>query len=45
MTLNQKERSIVFWYRNKSGTHRAIFSDLTINDVEADDLPVNPVDK
>lgn len=33
------ERCIVFWYRNKESTLRAIYNDLSVKDVQEKDLP------
>jgi hypothetical protein len=39
VTLNQKERVIVFWYKNEEGKFRAIYSDLTAGEIKESDLP------
>ena len=31
--------TIVFWYKTKKGTHRAIFTDLTVKDIAAENVP------
>ena len=33
------KRCIVFWYRNKDATLRAIYNDLSVVDVQEKDLP------
>jgi len=37
-TIDQKD-SIVFWYKRPDGTYRAIYGDLSVKDVKAEDLP------
>jgi outer membrane lipoprotein-sorting protein len=37
-TLDQKSE-IVFWYKRKDGVHRAIYGDLSVQDIAADKLP------
>jgi outer membrane lipoprotein-sorting protein len=39
MMLNQPERKIVFWYKTKEGSIRAIYTDLTVAEVAESDLP------
>lgn len=35
----EDEKTIVFWYRNKEGQFRAIYSDFTVTDISKSDLP------
>ncbi len=39
VSLDQGERVIVFWYRNEEGAFRAIYSDLTVEDIDRAELP------
>ena len=33
------DRSIVFWHRTEDGTLRAVYSDLTVSEIQASELP------
>jgi outer membrane lipoprotein-sorting protein len=37
-TVDQKD-SIVFWYKRPDGTYRAIYADLSVKDITAENLP------
>jgi hypothetical protein len=37
-TVEQKD-VVVFWYRKSGGAYRAIYGDLSIKDITAEDLP------
>ena len=39
LELNQKDRKIVFWFKTKEKTWKAIFTDLTCSEVKESDLP------
>ena len=39
LELNQKDRKIVFWFKTKEKTWKAIFTDLTCSEVKKSDLP------
>ena len=33
------DRSIVFWHRTEDGTLRAVYSDLTVAEIQENELP------